>query len=126
MKFAILGTRGVPPRYGGFETFAGELSRRLAARGHEVIVYCRRDVGRASARPDGLKPVLHEPEPAMEEQDPFGAVAVDVENPFEVDAERGELEALLAGAAAVVRALEAALDRAREQERALRDRLARR
>ena len=68
----------------------------------------------------------------MEEQDPFGAVAVDIEpdplggeNPFEVDAERGDLEALLAGASAVVRALETALDRAREQERALRDRLAR-
>jgi glycosyltransferase involved in cell wall biosynthesis len=57
MKIAILGTRGVPPNYGGFETFAGELSTRLVARGHEVSVYCR-DVGRASARPDGLKPVL--------------------------------------------------------------------
>src|SRR5207253_792693 len=38
---AILGTRGVPPRYGGFETFAGELSTRLVKRGHEVTVYCR-------------------------------------------------------------------------------------
>ena len=42
MKLAILGTRGVPPNYGGFETFAGELSTRLVARGHEVWVYCRR------------------------------------------------------------------------------------
>ena len=41
MKIAILGTRGVPPSYGGFETFAGELSTRLVARGHEVWVYCR-------------------------------------------------------------------------------------
>ena len=41
MKLAILGTRGVPPRYGGFETFAAELSRRLVARGHRVAVYCR-------------------------------------------------------------------------------------
>jgi glycosyltransferase involved in cell wall biosynthesis len=56
MKLAILGTRGVPPNYGGFETFAGELSTRLVARGHQVWVYCR-DVGRASARLDGLKPV---------------------------------------------------------------------
>ncbi len=38
---AILGTRGVPARYGGFETFAAELSRRLVERGHEVTVYCR-------------------------------------------------------------------------------------
>jgi len=41
MKLAILGTRGIPARYGGFETFAEELSRRLAARGHQVTVYCR-------------------------------------------------------------------------------------
>jgi glycosyltransferase involved in cell wall biosynthesis len=41
VKLAILGTRGVPPRYGGFETFAAELGRRLVARGHNVTVYCR-------------------------------------------------------------------------------------
>ncbi len=41
MRIAILGTRGIPANYGGFETFAEELSRRLAARGHQVIVYCR-------------------------------------------------------------------------------------
>ena len=42
MKVAILGTRGVPAAYGGFETFAEELSARLAARGHDVTVYARR------------------------------------------------------------------------------------
>ena len=41
MKIAILGTRGVPPQYGGFETFAAELGTRLVTRGHEVTVYCR-------------------------------------------------------------------------------------
>jgi glycosyltransferase involved in cell wall biosynthesis len=41
VRFAILGTRGIPARYGGFETFAEELSTRLAARGHEIVVYCR-------------------------------------------------------------------------------------
>lgn len=41
MKVAILGTRGVPASYGGFETFAEELGRRLADRGHEVTVYGR-------------------------------------------------------------------------------------
>ncbi len=41
MRFAIVGTRGIPARYGGFETFAEELSARLAARGHQVTVYCR-------------------------------------------------------------------------------------
>ncbi|HQK76204.1 MAG TPA: DUF1972 domain-containing protein, partial [Candidatus Hydrogenedentes bacterium] len=42
MRIAILGTRGIPANYGGFETFAQELSVRLAERGHEVCVYCRR------------------------------------------------------------------------------------
>jgi len=41
VNFAILGTRGIPARYGGFETFAEELATRLAARGHRVTVYCR-------------------------------------------------------------------------------------
>lgn len=41
MRIAILGTRGIPSSYGGFETFAEELSVRLAARGHLVTVYCR-------------------------------------------------------------------------------------
>src|SRR5438034_8882860 len=41
MKLAIIGTRGIPANYGGFETFAEELSTRLAARGHEVTVYGR-------------------------------------------------------------------------------------
>ncbi len=41
MRIALLGTRGIPASYGGFETFAEELSGRLALRGHQVRVYCR-------------------------------------------------------------------------------------
>jgi len=41
MRIAILGTRGIPASYGGFETFAEHLSTRLVARGHQVTVYCR-------------------------------------------------------------------------------------
>lgn len=41
MRIALLGTRGIPAQYGGFETFAEELSVRLAQRGHPVTVYCR-------------------------------------------------------------------------------------
>jgi len=41
MRIAIVGTRGIPANYGGFETFAEELSTRLAARGHDVVVYGR-------------------------------------------------------------------------------------
>jgi glycosyltransferase involved in cell wall biosynthesis len=41
MRIALLGTRGVPARYGGFETCAEEIGRRLAARGHDITVYAR-------------------------------------------------------------------------------------
>jgi glycosyltransferase involved in cell wall biosynthesis len=41
MKLAILGTRGIPANYGGFETFAEQLATRLADRGHDVTVYGR-------------------------------------------------------------------------------------
>jgi len=72
-----------------------------------------------------------------EEEDPFGAMAaVEPEpdqagDPFgenaavihDAGAERVELEALLASAGAVVRALEAALDQARKHESALRAKL---
>ncbi len=44
MKIAILGTRGIPACYGGFETFAEELSIRLVERGHEVTVYGRSNI----------------------------------------------------------------------------------
>lgn len=39
-KIAILGTRGIPAHYGGFETFAERLATRLAARGVDVTVFC--------------------------------------------------------------------------------------
>ncbi len=41
MRIAMLGTRGVPARYGGFETAVEEIGHRLVDRGHEVVVYCR-------------------------------------------------------------------------------------
>jgi glycosyltransferase involved in cell wall biosynthesis len=40
MKLAIIGTRGIPARYGGFETFAEEISTLLAQNGIEVFVQC--------------------------------------------------------------------------------------
>lgn len=39
LRIAILGARGIPASYGGFETFAEQLAVRLVARGHEVTVY---------------------------------------------------------------------------------------
>ncbi len=41
LQIAMIGSRGIPARYGGFESFAQELAPRLVARGHEVTVYCR-------------------------------------------------------------------------------------
>lgn len=37
----MLGTRGIPGGYSGFETAVEYLSTGLAKRGHEVVVYCR-------------------------------------------------------------------------------------
>ena len=39
MKIAIIGTRGIPNNYGGFEQFAEYLSVGLADKGHNVFVY---------------------------------------------------------------------------------------
>jgi glycosyltransferase involved in cell wall biosynthesis len=41
MRIAMLGTRGIPASYSGFETCVEELGSRLVRRGHEVTVYCR-------------------------------------------------------------------------------------
>jgi glycosyltransferase involved in cell wall biosynthesis len=41
MKIALLGTRGIPASYSGFETCVEQLGQRLVGRGHEVTVYCR-------------------------------------------------------------------------------------
>jgi glycosyltransferase involved in cell wall biosynthesis len=50
VRLAIVGTRGIPARYGGFETFAEELGTRLAARGHQVTVYTRQPHAEPSYR----------------------------------------------------------------------------
>jgi glycosyltransferase involved in cell wall biosynthesis len=39
----MIGTRGVPARYGGFETAVEEVGARLVTMGHDVVVYCRGD-----------------------------------------------------------------------------------
>lgn len=44
LRIALLGTRGVPHTYGGFEAFYLELAPRLVERGHEVIAYNRRSL----------------------------------------------------------------------------------
>lgn len=54
MNLAILGTRGIPAGYGGFETFAEELSVRLIAKGVEATVYC---IANGYAQPRAYKGV---------------------------------------------------------------------
>ncbi len=54
MQIALIGTRGVPARYGGFETCVEEVGRRLVAAGHQVRVYCR---------PSGVSEPDDEPQP---------------------------------------------------------------
>lgn len=44
-RIALLGTRGIPARYGGFETFAEEIAVRLAQAGIAVTVYCEQNPG---------------------------------------------------------------------------------
>lgn len=39
MKIAIIGTRGIPNRYGGFEQFTSRIAPMLAGEGHRVYVY---------------------------------------------------------------------------------------
>ncbi len=85
----------------------------------------------APAPPPMMRPPARAAEPQVEEE-PFGAVAVEVEpeNPFELAAEihdpqveRGEIEALLESATQTVRALEEALEIARRHEANIRARL---
>ena len=42
LKIAIIGSRGYPYVYSGYETLVKELSERLVNRGHHVTVYCHR------------------------------------------------------------------------------------
>lgn len=47
LQIAMIGTRGVPASYGGFETAVEEIGRRLVERGHGVTVYTRGSESRA-------------------------------------------------------------------------------
>jgi glycosyltransferase involved in cell wall biosynthesis len=52
---AILGTRGIPANYGGFETFAERLSLHLVGQGVPVTVYCRSHHATADREWNGIK-----------------------------------------------------------------------
>jgi glycosyltransferase involved in cell wall biosynthesis len=44
MKIAIIGSRGYPYVYSGYETFVKELAERLVAKGYDITVYCHRNL----------------------------------------------------------------------------------
>lgn len=50
IRVAMLGSRGVPARYGGSETAIEEIGWRLTKEGHRVLVYCRKHNNNADAR----------------------------------------------------------------------------
>ena len=61
LRIAMIGTRGVPAAYGGFETAVDEIGRRMAAAGAEVTVYCRTKKGaERPARYEGMR-LVHLP-----------------------------------------------------------------
>ncbi len=48
MRIAVVGIRGIPANYGGFEVTAQNIVSKLAQKGHYITVYCR---GSASGKP---------------------------------------------------------------------------
>lgn len=60
MHVLILGTRGIPAKHGGFETFAHNLSLFLKSRNHDVTVYCQQEQGEKGGRDvwNGINRVL--------------------------------------------------------------------
>jgi glycosyltransferase involved in cell wall biosynthesis len=57
LRISMIGSRGVPATYGGVERHVEELGARLAARGHEVTVWCRSGYG--DGERDGGRPSEH-------------------------------------------------------------------
>ena len=44
MKISIIGIRGIPAQHGGFETCVEHTSTWLVAKGHQMTVYCNRNL----------------------------------------------------------------------------------
>jgi glycosyltransferase involved in cell wall biosynthesis len=54
MKIGILGTRGIPNKYGGFEEFAEQISKVFRAFDHEVFVYCEGELDFVRTQDNGI------------------------------------------------------------------------
>ena len=57
-NIAILGSRGIPARYGGYETVVEELSTRLVKKGIDVTVFCPKNKDYKSRVYNGVKLVF--------------------------------------------------------------------
>lgn len=64
MKIGVIGSRGYPYVYSGYETLVAELSIRLVEKGHDVIVYCHK--GLFNPRPESINGVSLKYVPAVE------------------------------------------------------------
>lgn len=62
MKLAIVGTRGIPNEYGGFEQFADILSQGLVKNGLDVTVYCSSNHSYKEKEYNGVK-LIHKYDP---------------------------------------------------------------
>lgn len=62
MKIAIIGTRGIPNQYGGFEQFADILSQGLVQKGHDITVYCSQNHQYKESLYNGVK-LIHKADP---------------------------------------------------------------
>ncbi len=85
MKISILGTRGIPARHSGFETFAEQFALYLAKREHDVTVYCQIPEGTAEFRDmwNGIRRI------AFSEGDhPFGTIRFDLRTVLDVCRQR--------------------------------------
>lgn len=66
MKIAILGSRGIPNRYGGFEEMAQQVAPLWVAAGHEVWVYTVSNHPEKTATFQGVRVVhIYNPEPLI-------------------------------------------------------------
>ncbi len=55
LRIAYIGGRGVIGKYSGIETYYEETGKRLARRGHQVTVYCRRHFTPAGRNHNGMR-----------------------------------------------------------------------
>jgi len=60
VRIALVGTRGIPAAYSGFETAVEHLAERFSARGHDVVVYCRPHMTERKERHAGAR-LVHLP-----------------------------------------------------------------